>query len=180
MRRTVLRAMLALITGLLLAGCSSVEVERDATLPAGRGWALLPIVNHSQAPRAGERVEALVETALHVRGLDPVHYPADSDHTGMLIPDEEQRFRKALSWARREGLRFGVTGTVEEWRYKSGLDGEPAVGISLRVIDIPTGRVLWAASGARSGWGYESASGTAGKLVRQLLKGLKLTRATAD
>lgn len=180
MRGTVLRAMLALIAGLLLAGCSSVEVERDATLPAGSGWVLLPVVNHSQAPQAGERVEALVETALRVRGLEPVHYPPAAGDAGILIPDEERRYSEALAWARREGLRFGVTGTVEEWRYKSGLDGEPAVGISLRVIDIPTGKVLWAASGARSGWGYESASGTAGKLVRQLLKGLRLTRAGTD
>ncbi len=165
----------AAILILLLGACSTRLTETGTELPAEGGWVLLPIVNQSQAPRAGERVEALVETELRVRGVHPIHYPVAPPRDPLALVDEQQRFERALRWARSQGYRYGITGSVQEWRYKSGLDGEPAVGISLRVIDVASGEVLWAASGARTGWGYESATGTAAKLVRKLLSELKLT-----
>ncbi len=159
---------------LLTGGCSTQLAERGTTLPAEGGWALLPMVNQSQSPRAGERVEALVETELRVRGVMPEHYPEKATRDPLALIDDHRRLEEALHWARARNLRYGVTGSVQEWRYKSGLDGEPAVGVSLRVIDLESGRVLWAASGARTGWGYESASGTAARLVRELLENLRL------
>ena len=35
--------------------------------------------------------------------------------------------RDAMDWARRQGLEYVICGSVEEWQYKNGLDGEPAV-----------------------------------------------------
>ena len=67
-----------------------------------------------------------------------------------------------------------VAGSVEEWQYKNGLDGEPAVGISLRVIEPATGRVLWSKSGARAGWSRESLAGSAQKVLNKLVGGLRV------
>jgi hypothetical protein len=161
-----------LLVTLLLVGCSTQQVETAATFPRDAGWALLPIVNQSQAPQAGERAEALVETELRVRGLHPEHYPVTRPRDPLALIDENQRFQSALQWARKRKLQYGITGSVQEWRYKSGLDGEPAAGISLRVIDVSSGKVLWAASGARTGWGYESLSGTAAKVIHKLMNGV--------
>ncbi len=166
--------MMALLTG-LAAACSTQRVEKSEVLSRQASWALLPIVNQSQTPQAGERVEALVETELRVLGLRPRHYPVTKEHNPLALLDEEGRFRNGLRWARKEGIQYGVTGSVQEWRYKSGLDGEPAAGISLRVIDVATGDILWAASGSRTGWGYESVSGTATKLVHKLLGAIRLS-----
>ena len=93
---------------------------------------------------------------------------------GGLLLDDRQRYERALKKAGQSGARFGVTGAIHEWRYKTGLDGEPAVGLTLQVVELPSGRVIWTASGARTGWGYANVSGTAEKLVMQLLKGLTL------
>ena len=67
-----------------------------------------------------------------------------------------------------------MTGSVEEWQYKNGLDGEPAVGISLQIVEPASGRVLWSNSGARAGWSRESLAGTAQKVLRKLVSDLRL------
>ena len=59
-----------------------------------------------------------------------------------------------------------------EWRYKSGLDGEPAVGVAMHVVDIRSGETLWSGSYSRSGWSRESLSGTGQKVISKLVDGL--------
>ena len=62
---------------------------------------------------------------------------------------------------------------MEEWQYKNGLDGEPAVGISLRVLDAKSGTVLWSKSGARAGWSRESLAGNAQTVIDKLVGALR-------
>ena len=88
--------------------------------------------------------------------------------------DDNERLNSALEWARQQKLDYVVAGSVEEWQYKNGLDGEPAVGISLRVIEPATGRVLWSKSGARAGWSRESLAGSAQKVLNKLVGGLRV------
>lgn len=161
----------------LLAGCAVQSTSRHtvAPLPADAQWALLPMVNYAETPQAGQRAEAILFTLLHQRGVDLRRYPA---RTGDALPDlnDERRFQEALDWARTGDVRYGIAGSVEEWQYKAGLDGEPAVGLTVQVIDVASGRVLWSASGARSGWGYDTLSGTAQELLRDLADDLPLQK----
>lgn len=182
--KKVLSGVLSLLAVMgLLGGCAVQEVQRGAALDAHARWALLPIMNHAETPQAGERAQAILATLLRVRGVaDAREYAAAQKSEGETegLPeldaelDERRRFDEALNWAKGQGMVYGITGSVEEWRYKSGADGEPAVGLSLQVIDIATGRVLWSATGARTGWGRESVSGTAQKLLKDLLRDLPL------
>ncbi len=163
----------------LLGGCAVQEVQRGAVLDAHAHWALLPIMNHAETPQVGARAQAILATLLRVRGVTDVReyatqQKAEGETEGLPELDERRRFDEALNWAKGQGMTYGVTGSVEEWRYKSGTDGEPAAGVSLQVIDIASGRVLWSATGARTGWGRESVSGTAQKLLKDLLRDLPL------
>jgi hypothetical protein len=76
----------------------------------------------------------------------------------------------AMVWARDHEVRYALAGSVEEWRYKVGVDGEPAAGVTLRIIDVPSGKTLWSGSGAQSGWSREALSAVAQKLIRKLLR----------
>ena len=69
-----------------------------------------------------------------------------------------------------------MSGSVEEWRYKVGVDGEPAVGLSYTVVDLDSGAVVYSAAGGKSGWSREALSAVAQKLARELLSGLQLGR----
>lgn len=178
--KKILPGILALLAVMgLLGGCAVQEVQRGAALDTHARWALLPIMNHAETPQAGERAQAILATLLRVRGVvDAQEYAAhqktEGEAEGLPELDERRRFDEALNWAKGQGMTYGVTGSVEEWRYKSGTDGEPAAGVSLQVVDIASGRVLWSATGARTGWGRESVSGTAQKLLKDLLRDLPL------
>ena len=57
---------------------------------------------------------------------------------------------------------------MEEWRCKVGVDVEPAAGITLQIIDVQSGDILWSGAGGKSGWSREALSAVAQQLLRQL------------
>lgn len=177
-----LAAGLAAFALLALSGCSTVtDVQSVQSFPSNARWVLLPVVNDAQAPQAGEAAEPIAATLLRKRGVTRlVHYPIKLDGNGLPELNDGKRLQRALKWAKGAGFQYGLSGVVSEWGYKTGLDGEPAVGLTVNVVDIATGQVLWSASGAHTGWGFDSLSGTAQVLLRKLISGLPLQRTTSD
>jgi len=162
--------------------CSTAQlsVAPSPALDSQASWALLPVTNHTDTPQAGLAAEALLAHALRSRGLGQLQtYPLALTKDTLFEPTERKVTEEALKWAKAQGIRFAVTGSVQEWRYKVGIDGEPAVGMALQVVDVASGAVLWTASGARSGWSREALSGVAQGMVTQLVSGLSLTAVAA-
>lgn len=62
-----------------------------------------------------------------------------------------------------------MTGTVNEWRYKVGLDGEPAVSVTLKLIDMRNGRVIWSAVGSKMGSSRSSLGNVGQRLIDSML-----------
>jgi len=170
-----------LATSLALSGCgvTVIRTQHAAPVPAEVRWVLLPFANHSEAPQCAERVEAMTETLLRMRGVSRlVTYaaePADDrkDLRRTLLGDGERDAMRDMAWAKSQGFVYAISGSVEEWRYRSGLEGEAAVGISVRVIDLSHDKVIWSASGTDTGPAHEAVSGTALRLIDQLLAGLE-------
>ena len=156
----------------LLVGCMTQQYRDDAPVVERQAaWLLLPLVNYSQTPMAGERAEAILETRLHAAGVKSlVQYPSTPSDDGFPSLNERLRYEQALRWARHQGAEYAITGTIEEWRYKSGLDGEPAVGISLKILALPEETVIWSGSVARAGWSRESLAGTAQTVIDELVR----------
>jgi polysaccharide biosynthesis protein PelC len=73
-----------------------------------------------------------------------------------------------------------VYGAVDEWRYKVGVDGEPAVGLVFQVKDLSNGQVVYSASGGKSGWSREALSAVAQKLTVELLAGIQAVQAAPE
>lgn len=160
---------------LFSAGCAVIDVNHAQPLDPDERFVLLPIENYSEAPQAGEKVEAILTTMLRARRL-PVERlePAAPEVAPEL--NEERRYQRGLEAARPQGARYGVTGSVIEWRYKNGLDADPAVSVSLRVVEVGSGKVVWSASGSRTGWGSDSLGAVAQVLLRDLVAEMKFTR----
>lgn len=168
-----MKSLLISLAALLLAACTTVDVAPRAELDRAQRWAVLPLANHTETPGAGQRAAAVVEGVLRARRVaDLQRAPATLGAESLFEAADAQTQDKALAWARSAGARYAVTGSVTEWRYKVGVDGEPAVGLSLQVLDLASGKVLWSATGARSGWSREPLSGVAQKLVRELTEPL--------
>jgi len=165
-------ALFAALACALLASACTVVDHSPGSVPLARdaSWALLPIANHTDVPQAGLRAEALTEALLRSTGVAKIaHYPPALNPDALFEPAERRVQQDAHQWAREQGARYGVSGALEEWRYKVGVDGEPAVGIALQVVDLQSGEVLWSGVGAKTGWSREALSAVAQKLIRELL-----------
>lgn len=171
-----IRKYLCALSGvLLLSACSATDAPKNMSFDAGQRWVLLPIQNHTGNARAGEQVEAILGAVLRTRGLTRFDVSPELDASDALPElDEQRRYAQSLEWAKKNGFALGITGSVEEWHYKSGVEGEPAVALVVQVVDVASGRVIWNAVGGRSGWGRETLSGTGQKLLLQLLASMQI------
>ena len=166
-----------LLITILLSACATLDqAPSSKPLEANAKWALLPIVNHTDVPQAGLRAEVISEALLRSRGIkNLLRYPPNLNPDSLFEPTERKEAINALKWARAQGARYALTGAVDEWQYKVGIDGEPAVGIALQIIDLnDQDQVIWSAVGGKSGWSRESLSGVAQKLIKELLAGISL------
>lgn len=165
---------LALATVAALAGATGCAVidrsPRSAALEAGAKWAILPVANHTETAQAGQRAEAMLEPLLRQRGVATVlRAPGTGSVDALLEGTDRKAQQDSTRWAAEQGVRYAVSGAVDEWRYKVGVDGEPAVGLVLQVTDLQSNAVVWSATGGKSGWSREALSAVAQKLMRDML-----------
>jgi polysaccharide biosynthesis protein PelC len=163
----------ALMIGVLstLSACAVVDRSDTAaaSLDRGASWTVLPISNQTETPQAGQRASAIAQSLLSSGGIQVTRYPGNGDDETLFDIAKSDANAKALAWAKAQNIRYALTGTVTEWRYKVGVDGEPAVGLTFDVVDVASGKVVWSAAGSRSGWSRDALSGVAQKLEKQLL-----------
>ncbi len=179
--RNLTRHLTRLATGLAfvaLAACSAIDTGTAPVLEQQASWVVLPFANHTETPLAGSRAEAIAQALLHAQGVGKVQrYVPDTQQEALFDTGDSKRQQEALAWARQQQARYALTGAVDEWRYKVGVDGEPAAGVTLQILDVASGDILWTGTGGKSGWSREALSAVAQKLIRELLQaGLAKTR----
>jgi TolB-like protein len=157
------RVYFAALVLFLIAGCARV-VNQTPTLPIkGESYAILPFENYTDTPYAGYRVESILEGVLASKGYNLIPRVWSIKERE---PTEEE-IEKLKESAVKNGARYIVYGSVNEFRYKTGLDGEPAVSITVSVYDVKENKVVKNVAVSGSGWVHESL----GTLTQKLLNG---------
>ncbi len=179
-KKKITRPILLFILGatlfFFLPGCSVYKIQESESFISTEKWLMLPFLNHSDTPEAGKRASDIAATLVRSKGINHVVENYLPNSSGVLSGIDQQKIlQEAIAWGRQKKYRYGFSGSVQEWRYKSGLDSEPAVGITLKVIDLNDAKVLWSASGSKTGWGRDSVSGTGHELMRVLIDDLPLS-----
>ncbi|MGS0743491.1 penicillin-binding protein activator LpoB [Glaciimonas sp. GG7] len=170
MHASVLALTILILTA---SGCAVIQSTPAPAVQRNDSIALLPIINLTETPQAGARAEVILETLLQANGFTQLKQYVSTNNGDTLFQNiDRDAVAQASASARAANAKYGLTGSVQEWRYKVGVDGEPAVGLSLKLIDIATGEVLWTASGSRTGWSRDAVSGVAQKLLGQLISPL--------
>lgn len=172
-----MKRILLLLVGLLaLNGCSTLHQGVREAAPLAETWVVIPFVNNTETPFAAERAEAISTALLYARGVQRVvTMPLVSTGDTDILPDRGLKRREAgMEWAKKQGIRYALVGTVTEWRYKVGLDGEPVAGMTLQLIDLSDGKVLWSGSAGKSGWSREAVSAVAQQVLEQLISTIAL------
>lgn len=142
---------------LLLDACGSTRIKTSSAveLDSGSSWGVVSFANHTTVPFAGQRAQKLTAALLQGHGIAQVSLPpppAKSLPLGQVAAVHEEE----LAWARKQGIRYLVAGSVEEWRYKVGLEGEPAVSLTLELIDMSSGQRVWRGAASLSGRYWQS------------------------
>lgn len=164
MRKFVFLAILPLVA------CSSFRnVSGTLSINKNGKIAVLPFINNSETPMSGFKAKNLVENELYSKNLfvSPFQFQSAGESFS------EKEAREALSSLKEKGIDYAFYGYVNEWRYKAGVDAEPAVSLTVNLYDLKTERVIWSASGSRAMSSYKSAGLAAQKLVKELLKSVK-------
>ena len=170
-------AMLASCGSLTTGGITKRTLMTQA-IEAGDKVAMLPVANFTDVPQAGLRVEALLETALRQSGLKQLMvYPPALNPETLFEPSERKSQAEAEKWAKSQGMRYVVTAAVNEWRYKVGVDGEPAVGLMLQVKDLSNDQVVYSSAGGRTGGSREALSAVGLQLTTELVAGIRVEQA---
>ncbi len=150
---------------LFLVSCASVYQTSKVNLNKKGVYAVVPFYNFTETPMAGLRASHILEGVLRAKGYRVYnrYWKEDDD----LSTDEIKNLIREL---KNKDVRYIVSGTVNEWRYKTGIDGEPAVSLTLYVIDAYTGSIVWSGSVSRSGYSFESLGVVAEKLIKKVIK----------
>lgn len=172
-----MKRLLLLCAGLLaLAACTTLhQGVRESASPAAV-WTVLPFINNTETPFAAERAEAISTALLYARGIQQVAVMpvAASAEAEPLVDRGLKRRQDGIEWAKKQQIRYALQGTVTEWRYKVGLDGEPVAGFTLQLIDLQSGKVVWTGSSGKSGWSREAVSAVAQQVLEQLIATIEL------
>ncbi len=164
-------AMVVLI--ILVGGCSTAslvttekslpEVYRDVNdthrVKADVSVSVFRLNNYTDTPRAGMRAASILEGILLTKGYDVTNH----------ITSKETSIKKARKTATEDGSKYFMYGGISEWRYKTGIDGEPAVSLQCSMYKTKNGKLVWSATGSDSDWGNASIGTTAQDLLSEML-----------
>ena len=157
MKKTVL---IVFILSLLCSGCSSTG-HHFTSSAVGLGYieriAVLPLENFTGSKGIEDRTRELLITRLLG------HHLFDIVEKGKLhcflreeIRSKEKSLidqRTAKRMAREFNIEAYMTGSIDEFKeMRNGSYSYPAIAITLRMVDINTGKVVWQASAADSGY----------------------------
>nr|ATZ76380.1 DUF799 superfamily outer membrane lipoprotein PelC [uncultured Acidithrix sp.] len=158
----------------MLAGCASMNIQAQQPLrpAAGTAWAVLPFANNTETPVANARAAALAAALLQSDGQRVLGtLPISSRLQTLLGGDWHRDYNRALTAARADGAGYALGGSVDQWSYRAGINAEPEVSLTLWVVDVPSGAVIWSGVGSAHG-GSLGRSGTAAvaqHLIHRLL-----------
>ncbi len=154
----------------LFSACSTAQYDRNAwKLEPKAQVAVLSLENYSESSQAGIKAASMIDRLLGARGtetLDMYSGTQDKNRT-------EAEILQTLSGLAERNVRYAITGSVNEWKYKAGLEGEPTISLTLAVRDTATGRVLWSAAASRTGNSCQSTGLLAQKTLNKLLNAIR-------
>lgn len=167
-----MKILIALGLTALLAACSTVKYSGGT---AGGSIAvqrllLPPFVNATDDQHASRALTEMTGSALVEAGI-PLYQTEETVLKSSADKAQGPDGRYA-ELARSVGATHLLIGTVHEYRYKTDLDGDPAVGVTLRLVDAATGETVWQGTSGNVGYAFASVTSAAEKSVRALVRDL--------
>jgi uncharacterized protein YceK len=153
---------------LLFTGCSSHLTKKNVQLSSSKIYAIGSFWNYTETPMAGLRAASIVESVATQKGVKLYSLTQGSDE--LAENNNKLNFlKKEMERAKALKADYLITGEVQEWRYKTGIDGEPVVSYTIKIIQLNDGSTQFNGVGAKSGWGHKSIGIVAQEIAQELL-----------
>lgn len=165
------------LSALVVSGCSRLIYQGGAMPPVaepGVRVLITPFENATKDENAGRALEQITASALVSRGARP-HPAGDAGKSG--TGTDADRVDGFSALAEEVGAELVLYGIVHEHRYKTDLDGDPAVGLTLRLVDPRTREMLWQATGSDVGLLRASLTSVSQRIVKDLVSRMPLDAA---
>ncbi len=173
------RVAYVFLIGLILIGLGACATTQINTSPSPRPdrqvvWSVLPLINNTATPYAGVRAQHQLAALLSAHGVKQTLIAPGPDSTGPLplLTNNANTQQQELTWAHSHGAQYALLGSVDEWRYKIGLDGQPAVGFTLHLVDLKTGDTVWSGVASASGTSREGLAVLSQRVLTRLTEQL--------
>lgn len=151
---------------LFLAGCSSVVNTEKAKLEfKNKVLVVLPFENYTETPLAGLRIASIAYGVLNSKGYNTINFTINNEKDY-----SHEEIKEMINKLKEENYDYAITGTVNEFRYKTGIDAEPAVSITLKIYDLKNDKVIYTAVGSKTGWSHESLTTVAQKILNKIIQ----------
>ena len=174
-----MKYLMTLLLALLLAGCatSTINNRADTSLAVQSNWGVVPFFNHTSVPLAANKVRSMAMALLMTRGVNNVYIYPQATSCNQLVPcaNPVPNARKLQRWVKKNNIQYLVAGSVNEWRYKVGLDGEPSVSVVLQVMNASSGAVYWTGVGSKVGNSWSGLGNIAQRLIGGMVARIPLT-----
>jgi len=116
---------------------------------------LFALDNYTVTPQAGLTTANILEGVLISKGFTVI----------TAFNETANSLEERLEIAKEKGTRFIMLGGLSAWRYKTGIDGEPAVSLQLKLIDVQTALVTWSATASGHDWGNSTIGGVGQNII---------------
>jgi hypothetical protein len=175
--RLVLLALICAVGFAIISGCATRVVDGDSVaLDSSEKVRLLmpPFFNATNDDHAGRALSELTGSALVDRGI-PLYQTEELllSTQGETAAGPDGRYQEL---ANTVGATHLLIGTVHEYRYKTDLDGDPAVGITIRIVDARDGRTVWQGSSSNIGYAFASVTSASQRAVRRLVRRIPILK----
>ena len=160
--------LLTLFFTLFFISCSSIVHKENIQLPHNKVYAIGSFWNYTQTPMAGLKIASIVESVLSKENLSLISL-VEGNEQKSLKQSKVAFLKEQTQKAKQLKANYLITGEVQEWQYKTGLDGEPVVSYSIKIIELKSGNILFNGVGAKSGWGNKSIGVVAQEIASELI-----------
>ncbi len=145
-----------------LFGCSATTISTSGPfLPKKGKIVLLAFDNFTDTSQAGKRAANILEGILLSRGYSVISLVKKDTQNLPLI--------QKVNLAKKYKANYLILGGVSEWRYKAGIDVEPAISLNIKVINLKTHKIVWSSAGSNSEKGSTSLGVSAQKLISKMI-----------
>lgn len=152
------------LTILFFGACSkNVIITNDLAMPDQNENPIITIFalsNYTDTPQAGLRASNIIEGILLSKNYKVINAIRLGD-----ISLKEQ-----FKIAKKNNSDYILNGGVSEWRYKTGIDGEPAISLNCKIIDLNSSDVTWSVTASSNDWGNASIGTTAQDMITDMFE----------